>query len=230
MFTLRTKLSLIKALMTRRSPIYVQYALTKQCNLKCGMCHSTISRRKESELALPEIDRLAGILGRLGTGVVVITGGEPFMRSDLPEVIRLFTRRGMTVRLQTNGVLASEDRIRACMDAGLREVTVSLDSLVPEKQDAINGRPGAWKEIMAAISRFSTLLPRRNAMLGINTVVSKMNIDEIPGIIEFATALSSRFIASRGRAGSSSGRRRRISPLKLKITRKSMICFRPCSK
>src|SRR3989339_553498 len=187
MFTARTRLSLIKALLTRRSPVYVQYALTKRCNFQCGMCHSTDSREKENELTLPEIGVLASTLARLGAGVVVLTGGEPFLRSDLPEVIRLFTRLGLTVRLQTNGVLATEDRIRACMAAGLKEVTVSLESLAPEKQDAITGRKGSWREIMEALGRFSSLLPRRGAMLGLNTVVSKKNIDEIPDIIEFAT-------------------------------------------
>lgn len=189
MFTARTKLSILKALLTRRSPIYVQFALTKHCNFRCGMCSSTQSREKERELSVPEIDRLAGVLYRLGTGVLVITGGEPFMRRDLPDVIRCFTKRGLTVRLQTNGVLAAEDRIRECMAAGLKEVTISLESLTPGIQDTVNNRAGSWKEIMASIGRFSNILPRKGVILGLNTMVSRLNIDEIPRIIEFATRI-----------------------------------------
>ncbi len=189
MFTKRTSLALIKAVFTKKNPIYVQYAITKRCNLACRMCGSSESRKEEKELSLPEIEKLAGILARLNTGIVVLTGGEPFLRDDLPQIIRTFSKRGFTVRLQTNGILASAEKIQSAYKAGMREVTVSLNSLEPEKQDLITGQKGSWYKIIESIARFSQNLPLKRSILGINTVVSKQNLKEIPDIIRFVTKI-----------------------------------------
>ena len=186
MFTLRTKIAIAKGLLVKRSPIYVQYAVTGDCNLNCRICRSAESRNKERALNLVEIGRLAATLERLRVGIVVLTGGEPFLRSDLPEIIRKFSERGLTVRLQTNGILATEDMIKRIIEAGLKEVTVSLDYLCADKEREVTGDGGFWEKRIKAIILFSNLLPRRGAILGINTVVSRHNLKEIPKIIDFA--------------------------------------------
>jgi MoaA/NifB/PqqE/SkfB family radical SAM enzyme len=189
MFTARTKKALIRGVLTKKSPIYVQFAVTKLCNLKCRMCGSSTSRKDEAELSLPQIEILAGTLDKLNAGVVLLTGGEVFLRPDIAEVVRIFSRKGFTVRLQTNGILADEEKIKAVCAAGAKEITISLNSLIPEKQDAITGQEGSWQKIVASIVRFSRILPTRGALLGINTVVTPGNLEEVPQLIRFATAI-----------------------------------------
>lgn len=189
MFTKRTKKALIKGIITKKTPIYVQYAVTKRCNLRCQMCGSSISRKEERELSLPEIQKLADTLDRLNIGIILLTGGEPFLRPDLPEIISIFSQKGFTVRLQTNGILATEDRIRSACQVGMNEITISLESLDPEKQDAITGQPGSWHKIIESIARFSQLLPNKDTLLGVNTVVSRQNLRELPDIIKFVTEI-----------------------------------------
>lgn len=188
MFTIRTKLALAKGIITKKVPIYVQYAVTKKCNLGCKMCGSSVSRKEENELTLAEIKKLADVLDRLNISIIILTGGEPFMRQDIVEIIRIFAKKGFTVRLQTNGILPDEKMIRSAYQAGMREVTISLDSLIPEKQDAITGQKGSWFKIVESIARFSRILPSFNNLLGINTVVCKQNLEEVPDIIRFVTA------------------------------------------
>jgi MoaA/NifB/PqqE/SkfB family radical SAM enzyme len=153
------------------------------------MCASSISRKGEKELSLSEIEKLAKVLDKLKAGIILLTGGEVFIRPDLPEIIRIFSRQGFTVRLQTNGILATDEKIKLAYQAGMEEITISLDSLFPEKQDALTGQEGSWHKIIEAILRFSKILPRRGALLGINTVVSRENLEEIPDIIKFVTEI-----------------------------------------
>lgn len=167
----------------------MQYAVTKNCNLRCGMCDSSLSRQEERELTLPEISKLADILEKLKIGIILLTGGEPFIRNDIIEIIRIFSKKKFTVRLQTNGILADENKIRAAYQAGMREVTISLDSLEPEKEDIITGQKNSFYKIIEAIARFSQILPPKDNILGINTVVCRENLREIPRIIKFVTKI-----------------------------------------
>ncbi|MFQ5464499.1 MAG: radical SAM protein [Thermodesulfobacteriota bacterium] len=189
MATLNEKIKLFKRVIKKDAPLYVQYAVCKRCDLKCRMCQTVEARQHERELALPDIERLADILAELDVGVLVLSGGEPLMRKDLPEVVEAFTGRGISVRLQTNATLATDRRVEALVDAGLEEVTVSLDTLDPSKQDYINGSPGSWARIMRGIAVFSRHLPRKGNMSGINIVVSRYNLDEITSLIKFTTAI-----------------------------------------
>jgi MoaA/NifB/PqqE/SkfB family radical SAM enzyme len=189
MFTKRTKKALIKAVLTKKSPVYVQFAVTKLCNLKCRMCGSSVSRKEEAELTLPQIDKLADTLDKLNVGVILLTGGEVFLRPDIADIVRIFSRKGFTVRLQTNGILADENKIRAVCAAGVEEVTISLNTLIPERQDAITGQVGSWQKIIESIVRFSQVLPVKSTLLGINTVVTRENLEELPWIIRFVTEI-----------------------------------------
>lgn len=183
------KLRIIRTAIRKDSPLYVQFAVSKNCDLKCRMCQAVESRKDETELKLPDIERLAGILSELKVAVLVLTGGEPLLRKDLPEIVAAFTRRGISVRLQTNATLATDRRVEALVEAGLRDVTISLDTLDPERQDDINGSPGSWMRIMRGISVFSRHLPRKGSVSGLNIVVSRHNINEVPQLIKFATMI-----------------------------------------
>lgn len=185
----RAKLAMLKAVLSRRSPVYVQFALSKHCNLKCAMCQAVESRKQESELNLGQIDKLSSVLAGLGAGIVILTGGEPLLRADLAEIIRIFTRKGLEIRLQTNGILATEEKVASLVKAGLKEVTLSLDTLDSAKQDMINNQSGSWERILRALALFSRLLPKKANISGVNTVVSAMNLAELPKIIRFVSGI-----------------------------------------
>lgn len=181
--------AIAKGALGLQSPVYVQWAVTKRCNLNCRMCNSNRSRRGERELGLDDVTRLADVLAQMGIGVFILTGGEPFVRSDLVDVCRTFVERGIVPRLQTNGILADEDRLRQLVDLGLGELTLSLDSLNEELQDDINGRPGTWRQTIEALARVSRILPRVANLSGVNVVVSKRNVHEVPQVVRFIDAI-----------------------------------------
>lgn len=179
----------LKAVLTRKVPLYVQYAVTKRCNLACRMCQTTASRRGEAELALPEIERLAEVVAQIGPGFMILTGGEPMLRPDLAEIVRIFSRRGLSVRLQTNAVLADPGRLEELTAAGLEEVTVSLHSLRPEVNDRITGVEGSWEKIIRGLANWMAVLPERGSLSGINVTVSRHNLEELPALVSFISEI-----------------------------------------
>jgi MoaA/NifB/PqqE/SkfB family radical SAM enzyme len=109
------------------------------------------------------------------------------MRHDLPEIVEAFTREKLNVRLQTAGThFATEDKLRACYEAGARDINVSVDSLDHNTFDYINGVPGSSQNAFKTIELISTLFRKKSAILSFGTVLSRFNYLEIPAILEFA--------------------------------------------
>jgi cyclic pyranopterin phosphate synthase len=149
---------------------------------------------RQSILTFEEIDRLAGIFGALGVGKIRLTGGEPLLRHDLPALVRRLARHRpiRDIALTTNGILLARqaDALRA---AGLRRVTISLDTLRPERMEAF-ARSSRHADVLAGI--------RAAAAAGfesikLNAVIIRgHNDDEVADLLEFARArgLEVRFI------------------------------------
>ena len=92
MINTKTALTFLKGVVTKKAPMYVQFALAKGCNIKCLMCSVVENRTHEKELNLLEIDTLAHNLDKMGVSMIILTGGEPFLRKDLPDVIKIFRK------------------------------------------------------------------------------------------------------------------------------------------
>ena len=177
-------LKFFRGLLLRDRPIYFHYAVTSRCNLRCQSC--SIWRRPTDELSIPEVERLAEVASRLGCVQVSLGGGEPAMRDDLPDIVRAFQSRGMNTRVLSNGVALTPARIRRLVDAGLREVSVSLDSLDPETQDCLDNTSGAHKKRLENLLALAETLPRRGALPLLNTVVTPRNFLQLPQLVHFA--------------------------------------------
>ena len=189
MFKLRPAVNIARGLLTRRRPVYVQFYVTARCNLTCKQCNIIYANADVQEATLDQIHAMAANLASLGTGIVLLTGGEPFVRRDLPEIVGAFASRGMHVRTQTNG-LATEAQMRAAVAYGARDVSISLDSLLGEKQDFLNGsHDRSWRRAIDAISRVTHTYPASKSFAAFGTVLSPHNLLEIPNVIRFATAI-----------------------------------------
>ena len=116
---------------------YMRVSVTDRCNLRCVYCmpaEGVASVPHEQILTFDEIARICGIGAELGIRRIKLTGGEPLVRRDLPELVGML--KGITgieqVTLTTNGTLLKE-QINGLVSCGLDAVNISIDTLDPER-------------------------------------------------------------------------------------------------
>ena len=181
----------------RRPLRSLRISVTDRCNLRCRYCmpeDEYVWLPRESILSFEEIARLAGVFAGLGVGKVRLTGGEPLLRHGLPDLVRLLKRdpRLEDVALTTNGLLLARSA-PDLREAGLDRVTVSLDTLRPERMEAFarSDRHAAVLDGIDAAARAGFTTVKLNAV-----VIRGFNDDEIPDLIAFGRGrgLEVRFI------------------------------------
>ncbi len=175
----------------------LRISVTDRCNLRCNYCmpqEEYVWLPREELLTFEEIARLVAVFTSLGVQDVRLTGGEPLLRRDLPALVRMLAAnpRIRDLALTTNGVLLAE-HAGALRDAGLHRITVSVDTLRPERFAALAGRDN-HAEVLAGIAAM-----RRAgfASLKIDTVVLRgVNDDELSALIEYGRSMNAevRFI------------------------------------
>lgn len=189
MFTLHTKISMLKAILTKNNPFYVQMYVSKNCHLKCKMCN-VVSANKGIELFnLEQAEQIAQNLKKIGVGVIVFTGGEPFLSPHIEELVEIFKGKGFDVRLQTAGLPVKFNELQSCFKKEVKDVSISLDTLKEDLADYINGVDGSWKNIIKTVSFVSKELKGTKSICAFGAVLSKYNIDEIEPLLEFATRI-----------------------------------------
>jgi MoaA/NifB/PqqE/SkfB family radical SAM enzyme len=190
MFSYKSKLSLAKATFFQNTPVYVQFYITARCNLTCEQCNIIYANSDVRECSLNEIERIADNFVEMGVAIVLLTGGEPFARKDLPKIIYAFESRGIHVRMQTNG-FATEEQIAKAVESGGKDISISLDSLNPEKQDNINGDfSKSWHKALNTMALFTKYLPKKNSFASLGCVFQPKNMQDIEQVVEFGTAAS----------------------------------------
>src|ERR1700726_2934877 len=164
----------------------LRVSVTDRCNLRCNYCmpeENYVWLPRQELLTFEEITRLVEVFTSLGVEDVRLTGGEPLLRRDLPELVRMLAAnpRIRDLAMTTNGVLFAEhgEALRA---AGLHRVTLSLDTLRAERFLALTGRD-THAQVLAGIAA------ARRAGFGklkLDTVVLRgTNDDELADLIEF---------------------------------------------
>ncbi len=132
---------------------YLRISVTDRCNLRCIYCMPEGCSRCEQEppLSLEELLEIAGTAADFGISHIKVTGGEPLLREDTPELCRrLKAIPGIqTVTLTTNGLLLQK-YLPALKEAGIDGINVSLDTLDPERYRQITGG-GRLSQVLASI-------------------------------------------------------------------------------
>jgi MoaA/NifB/PqqE/SkfB family radical SAM enzyme len=175
------------AALTRRVPVYAHFGITHRCNLTCKMCGIWRYGNAKEELSLEQIGLIAARMRRLGVVQCSIGGGEPFAVDHIEEAAKLFVDEGINLRLLTNGIGVSRDRIDRAIDYGVKNFSISLDSLYPTRFDYICEHEGSWEDAVSTMSHIGNRLAGTpGSMPTINCVVSNLNLEELPDLVRFA--------------------------------------------
>ncbi len=175
----------------------LRVSVTDRCNLRCNYCmpqEEYVWLPKQELLTFEEIARLVEVFTSLGVEDVRLTGGEPLLRRDLPQLVRMLAANPgiRDLALTTNGVLFAEQG-EALRTAGLHRVTLSLDTLQPKRFAALAGRD-THAQVLEGIATAQRLgFPK----LKLDTVVLRgVNDDELGDLIEYGRGVGAevRFI------------------------------------
>ncbi|MDR0622490.1 MAG: GTP 3',8-cyclase MoaA [Deltaproteobacteria bacterium] len=139
---------------------YVRLSITGRCNLRCVYCYGTEGPPPVSGMDFGDISRLGRVMASLGIRKFKITGGEPTLRPDLPEIVREL--KGLpgvdNVTLTTNGILL-EKLAEPLAAAGLDSINVSLDSLDPAKYHYYSGSDVLGQVLKGIEAAYGSRLP-----------------------------------------------------------------------
>ena len=167
----------------------LRISVTDRCNFRCTYCmpaeifgESYQFLPREEILSFEEITRIARIFVGLGVNKLRITGGEPLLRTDLPQLVAMLSQIDPSVdlTLTTNAYLLPQQAL-ALKEAGLKRITVSLDSLDDEVFKQMNGRGFPVQRVLDGIEK---AVEAGFSPVKINAVVQKGVNDQ--GIVDLA--------------------------------------------
>jgi MoaA/NifB/PqqE/SkfB family radical SAM enzyme len=170
----------------RRKPFQVLLQVTNRCNMQCNFCDfwpNGVAPREE--LKLCDFERIERQLSKLGTFIVSVEGGEPFVRPDLVDIVAIFGKRHVPL-LYTNGWYVDETNARALWDAGLAQVGVSIDYATPERHDRRRRLGGAFERAWRAVTTFRDSAPHRGKQVHVMTVLMSDNFDEFDALLQMS--------------------------------------------
>ncbi len=163
-----------------KAPFLVIWEVTQACELACLHCRAEARPwRDAGELSTGEGRALLGEVHRFGRPLMVLTGGDPAMRPDLCELILHGTDLGLRMTLTPSGTpRMTRDRIRACRDAGLQRMAVSLDGSTPAVHDAFRGVAGSYAWTMEIIEGCHA----EGIPVQINSTVTRHNLRDLEAL------------------------------------------------
>lgn len=160
--------------------LLVAWESTGACNLSCSYCRASAEPAPSAnELSTDEIKRLIREIAPLGA-MLIISGGEPLLRSDLFEVAKYAVNSGVRVSLATNGTLITPEIVDRILLSGISRVSISLDGASAETNDATRGE-GSFDLALRGMRALSGRVEFQ-----INMTVTPRNADDLDPLLDLA--------------------------------------------
>jgi len=182
-------------ILTERIPLTGSMELTWRCNLRCAHCYITASSSYGAlaggrpELSTAEFCRVIDEVAAEGCLSLLLTGGEPLLRSDFLDIYRHAKRRGILLTLFTNGTLLNKKIVDELREWPPRRVEITLYGRTQETYERVTGVPGSHARCMAGIE----LLLEHQVPLQLKTMVMTLNRHELDAMKAFAAGLGLEF-------------------------------------
>lgn len=167
-------------------PRLIAFEVTRRCQFACRHCRAHAGfTENEAELTTSQCKRILNSIAEFDKCMIIMTGGEPMERSDIYSLIRYGKGAGLRMVMATCGYKIDDKSIEKLKDAGVEALSFSLDGASAATHDKFRGMDGAFDCAMAA----AAIAKKHRVRFQINTTISKINIDEVDGIMELAREL-----------------------------------------
>jgi radical SAM protein with 4Fe4S-binding SPASM domain len=169
-------------------PLVLIWEVTQACELACKHCRADAQpRRHPDELSTAAGKALLDQTREFGDGqLVVLSGGDPLAREDLPELVDYGTEQGLRMTMTPSGTNSiTPERLAELDDAGLRRLALSIDGGDSDAHDTFRGESGSFEATMAAAKAARDL----DIPLQINTTVCAETVEQLPAIRDLVADL-----------------------------------------
>jgi MoaA/NifB/PqqE/SkfB family radical SAM enzyme len=167
------------------APLVIVWNYTNLCNLRCRYCYQSAGRPAPDELSFGEKIDLVNKMVDAHVGFVAFSGGEPVMEPRFFDVLT-YASRFLHTSIASNGtLLANREYVDRIADGGARNVFVSLDGATAPSHDFIRGK-GSFARTIQGIEH---LVANPHVSCGINMVVTRRNLHQVPRVLELARSL-----------------------------------------
>lgn len=177
---LQAMVNIVRKLYSRQ-PTAISFNVTHRCNLKCIMCQ--IHQTKVAEMDIPMIGRIMSDLKDAGFQIIEITGGEPFLRKDIFDILALLDDRDFRYTINTNGILLTRDVVEGLKKCrGILQIAVSIDSLKADVFARIRGLD-KLDEVLEGLFTLQQYGP--DVPIKTNLTLNRFNYREIDDYLDF---------------------------------------------
>lgn len=167
-----------------RAPLRVYWEVTRACDLACRHCRAEAGAgRHPAELAVPEAANLAAQLASAGPPHphLILTGGDPFKRADLFDLIAAARAAGLRVSVSPSATpLLTPDVIHRLHASGVDAISLSLDGSTAPRHDAVRGVPGTFTRTLDA----ARTAVAAGLSVQVNTLAAASTLDDLPAVYE----------------------------------------------
>ncbi len=196
---------IVKGVLSTDHPVQAHVVPTRRCNLSCTYCNEYDD--VSAPVPLPEMLARIDHLARLGTTLIVISGGEPLLHPELDQIIARIRRHGMLAALITNGYLLTAERIQRLNAAGLEHLQISVDNIQPDDV--------SLKSLKVLDKKLQLLAEHADFHVNINSVVGAGVKEPQDAVIIACRALELGFTSTVGIIHDGTGQLRALDPASL---------------
>lgn len=177
--------------------VHLNLQLLYKCNFKCEICDFW---KKEEFLNAPmltldNIKTISEKIKPLGPQIISIGGGEPLLHKDITEITRVLSVNNFPVMI-CNGWFVTKEFSKALFDAGMYEVSISIDYADPKKHDKQRGVEGAWEKAVNALKILNENRTRPYQRVHMISVVMDDNLEEIEKLIHLSKDLGVSYLVT----------------------------------
>ncbi len=174
--------------MLNNGPKTCLLTVTNSCVLRCKMCHLWQLNTAKDEISIDDCKRLIDSFEGFGPEPIEvhIIGGESLIKKGILGLIEYINSRGSRTVMTSSAYTIDEKMAKAIVDSGLNMLNVSIDSLDPLVHNFLRGRDDSFQRAMRALDYLSKYKANK-LKLGINTVISAKNMDNIVKLSEWTT-------------------------------------------
>jgi len=170
-----------------RAPNKVTLFVTRQCNLNCKHCFSEAGKFWENQLTLLQIEKLSNDLEEIGIFQLTISGGEPFVRPDILDILTILCKKNFDVVVASNGTLIN-NRIADFFAKTQLPIQISIDSENGTLHDKFRQTAGAFEKAIKGIKKLSY----KGADFSLGVTITTYNYHKLDKIVRLAKRLGAR--------------------------------------